>query len=442
MSAGAGRPWATGLNLALLAVVAGRIAAALWAAIFNIKGDYYASLPGAYVRTVNPTLWDSPDMQGAWGYHLDTYFHGPVQYLTLYPLAYLDSYAQMAAALLPLYAVALAVGFWLLRGALSLLAPKDSITVPLFASTFLFFPLLQAFIQREFEVVAFVALAAALGLVLRDRRGAAGVVLAYLTWFKYTPLIFTAYFALRRWYGAIAAYVLASVVILGVAHAVFGLGLFVNNNVPSHAAQVFNLWSFDFRPGANGYLYGYGFCHGWIEIETTLANVRHALCSLGAARPGLPVNLIYLALCAVIAGIYLLIHARFERRRATAAAERWRRALELSIVITVYTCFLFNHYYYLIVLIVPLNVLLVRHLSEGRTARLAVWAVAYFLIAAFIVPTSITTRLLGTDVWAFYIKGAWFLWGELLLMALLLREYSDVCESSSEEHGVGQHRVL
>ena len=57
-------------GLALLAL--GRLAQVGWAAISNNRGDYYASLPGTYVRDLNPTLWLSPDMQGAMGYLLNT----------------------------------------------------------------------------------------------------------------------------------------------------------------------------------------------------------------------------------------------------------------------------------------------------------------------------------------------------------------------------------
>ena len=408
---------------ALLGVVFARVVAAIWAAVFNIRGDYYASMPGAYVRTVNPTLWNSPDMQGAWGYHVDTYFHGPVQYLTLYAMAFLDSYAAIAQALLPIYVVALAAAFWCLHRALAPLAPRTSITVPLLASTFLFFPLLQAFIQREFEVVVFVGLSAALLALLRDRRNVAAALLAYVAWFKYVPLMFVAYLGLRGWYRAVGVFALTSLGVLGVSHLVFGLGLFINNNVPGHAAQVFNLWSFGFEPGAHGYLYGTGFCYGWIEIETTLANVRHGLCSLSFDAPWLPAHVIYLVICSLIAATYLVTHFRFPATTQFGPDEMWRRALEFSIVTTVYSTFFFNHYYYLIVLAIPLNVLLVRYLTTDARWRLAAWATAYACIAAFVVPTSVLTRATGVDIWAFYIKGAWFLWGELLLMALLLREY-------------------
>src|SRR4029453_4885613 len=69
------------LSAVLLALVVVRTGGVIVSAVSNTHGDFYASLPGAYVRTVNPTLWESPDMKGAMGYHRDTYYHGPVQYL-------------------------------------------------------------------------------------------------------------------------------------------------------------------------------------------------------------------------------------------------------------------------------------------------------------------------------------------------------------------------
>ena len=420
------------LSASLVALATLRIASAVWAAITNIRGDYYASMPGAYVQHVNPVLWDSADMEGAWGYHVNTYFHGPTQYLTLYPMAYLDSYAAIASVLLPIYIVVLAVAFMFLRGAISRLAGNKTITAPLFAATFLFFPLLQAFIQREFEVVVFLALTVALWLLLHARPTIAGVVLGYIAWFKYVPILFAGYLGLRRWYTAVAAFALTSAVVLLVAEAAFGLELFINNNVPAHAAQVFNVWSFGFQPGPHGYLAGTGFCYGWLEIETTLANVRHGLCSLAFSTPWLPPHIVYLALCVAIAAIYLITHVRLDRRGLRAPDdERWRTALEFSIVTTVCTCFFFNHYYYLIALVIPLTVLLARYLMTARSDRLIAWMVAYLLLSAFVVPTSVLTRLTGADVWAVYIKGAWFLWGELILMCLLLYEYRSLSRVSA-----------
>jgi hypothetical protein len=420
-------------SIALVAVVVARVAAAVWAALTNIRGDYYASMPGAYVRTVNPTLWDSPDMQGAWGYHVDTYFHGPVQYLTLYHVAYLDSYAAIARLLMPVYFGVLVAAFWCLYRAMQLLAPATRLVVPLFASTFLFFPLLQSYVQREFEIVVLLALSAALWMLIRNRRAIGAALLAYAAWYKYAPVIFVGYLGLRRWFGAVASFLVTSLVIVALAHAVFGIGLFFNNNVPAHAVQVFNVFDYEFRRGPGGWLYGVGFCAGWFETETTLANVRHGLCSIASRTPWVYPHIVYLLLCISVAAIYLLTHSKLERRSPLADHdERWRRALEFSIVTTVYVCFLFNHYYYLIVLIVPLNVLLTRYLTRPNLWRLSAWAVAYASISAFVIPMSVLTRLAGEDVWPIYIKGAWFLYGELLLVALLLREYWEIAQRSAE----------
>ena len=417
------RPWSWWLSASIVAIVVARVSGIVWSALHNTRGDYYASMPGAYVRTANPVLWDSPDLQGAWGYHLDTYFHGPVQYLTLYGMAWLDSYRQIALWLLPIYAVVLAFAFWCLRQTARRLAPDHDLTVPLLASTFLFFPLLQAYLQREFEVVITLALAWALLQLVRGRQGAAAAVFAYAAWYKYIPLLFLGYFGLRRWFTAIGVFALVSAAILGLAHAVFGLPLFFNNNVPSHAAQVLALWEFGFRTDAAGHLIGTGFCTGWFDNETTLANVRHGLCTVGAAARWLPVTGIYLAICAAVAAIYLHTHWRLEQRAPGADIERWRRALEVSIVITVCACFFFSHYYYLIALVIPFNMLLIRYLSQGRHLMLGGWALSYFLVSAFVIPIGVLSRLAGADVWEPYIWGAWFLPGELLLMGLLVFEY-------------------
>lgn len=409
-------------GLALLAL--GRLAQVGWAAISNNRGDYYASLPGTYVRDLNRTLWHSPDMQGAMGYLLNTYYHGPTQYLTLYPVAYLNSYEQIATVLLVVYSALLAVTFWWLKRALEPIAPGVAIGVPLFAMTFLFFPLLQSYLQREFELVLFAGLAFALMQLQRDRFVAAGAVLGYIAWFKYIPLLFAGYLALRGWFAAVVGFILASVAVIAATHLAFGLPEFFNNNVPDHAAQVFNLAQYGFTLDAGGVLRGSGFCHGWFATETTLANVRHGLCALASKNPWLAPNLVYLLICVAVAAIWLHAYYHLARRPALPAGdEAWRRALEFSVVTTVCACFFFAHFYYLIVLVIPYGVLLARYLSTGDRLRLGLWLASYALVSAFVIPTGILSRLTGIDVWAWYFDGAWFLYGELLLMGTLLFEY-------------------
>lgn len=412
------------LALLLVALVIARVASVTWSATGRTRGDFYASMPGAYVETLNPTLWNSPDMTASWGYHQHTYFHGPIQYLTLYPLAWLDSFASIAALLLVVYAVLLAVTFWLMSRIALRLGASPSIFVPLFASTFLFFPLLQAYLQREFEIVITLALTAALLLLIDNARSRAAALFAYAAWFKYIPLLFGGYLLLRRWWRELGAFVGVSAVILIASQWLFGLSRFFNNNVPGHAAQVFRLWGHGFAYDATGHRYGTGFCEGWYDNESTLSNLRHGLCTMAAAHSWVQPALVYLAICAAVAAVYLWTHARLERAVLSARQEARRRALECSIVTTICACFFFSHYYYLILLIIPFNVLLAMYVADRRQGAQALWAVAYFLVSAFVVPMTLMSRIAGFDVWEPYIWQGWFWYGEVLLVTLLMGEYA------------------
>jgi hypothetical protein len=411
------------IAMLLLALVLVRVSSVTWSATERIKGDFYASMPGAYVETFNPALWDSPDMQGAWGYHRQTYFHGPVQYLTLYPVALFDRFSTIAAVLLPIYAVLLALTFATLWRVARRLGADRQHLIPLLAATFLFFPLLQAYVQREFEVVVTCLIAGAMLWAIDDKRSRAAALLAYAAWFKYIPLLFAGYLFLRRWWRGLGVFAAVSAVVLLLSQWLFGLSRFFNNNVPGHAAQVFNVRTFGFAYDATGHLYGTGFCEGWFDNESTLSNIRHGLCSFSAAHPWVNPPLIYLAMCVAVAIVYLWAHARMESRPLDALSERRRRALEVSIVTTICACFFFSHYYYLILLVIPFVVLMAIFLADGRYGALSVWAVAYFFVSAFVVPITLLNRIAGFDVWEPYIWQGWFWYGEVLLVVLLLNEY-------------------
>ena len=417
------RPLPKPIAILLVALVIVRVASVTRSATERTRGDFYASMPGAYVETLNPQLWNSPDMTGAWGYHKDTYFHGPIQYLTLYPLALFDTFAQIAAVLLPIYALLLAITFWIMWRIARRLGAGGDFLVPLLASTFLFFPLLQAYGQREFEVVVTFALAAAMLSLLSDRRSLAAALLAYAAWFKYIPLMFIGYLGLRRWWRAAAVFGVVSAVVLVATEWLFGLSRFFNNNVPGHAAQVFVLWGHDFKYDATGHLYGTGFCEGWFDNESTLSNLRHGLCTFAAAHRWVHPPLIYLSICVAVAVVYLATHFRLERSPLSADAEARRRALEVSIITTISACFFFSHYYYLILLVIPFNVLFTLFWVDRRQGALLVWAVAYFFVSAFVVPITLLNRIAGFDVWEPYIWQGWFWYGEVLLVGLLMNEY-------------------
>jgi hypothetical protein len=407
----------------VIAIVVLRVAGVTWSALGRADGDFYASMPGAHVEQLNPTLWNSPDLAASWGYQQRTYFHGPSQYLALYPLSFLDSFATIATVLLPVYAALLAAMFWLLWKIAQHLGGTRAVFVPLLAATFLFFPLLQAYLQREFEVVLTVLLVAALWCLVTDRKAIAAALLAYAAWFKYIPLLFVGYLGLRRWWRATAVFAATSAAVLLVSQWLFGLSRFFNNNVPGHARQVLALSGFGFERDRTGHLHGTGFCSGWIDIETTNANVRHGLCTMSLTHAWINPPLIYVGLCVAIAVVYLWIDYRLGPAPLSATAEARRRAIEFSIVTTVCACFFFAHYYYLMVLVIPFGVLLTIYVADARPRALALWAIAYALVGAFVIPVGLLSRISGVNVWERFMWQSWFWYGEILLMGLLLFEY-------------------
>jgi hypothetical protein len=87
--------------------------------------------------------------------------------------------------------------------------------------------------------------------------------------------------------------------------------------------------------------YGTGFCDGWVDTQTSLANVRHGLCTLASRHAWIHPPLLYLGLCAAIAAFYLRMQVLLDRRAAPALEDR-RRAIEFSIVTAVCACFVFG----------------------------------------------------------------------------------------------------
>ena len=244
--------------------------------------------------------------------------------------------------------------------------------MPLLASTFLFFPLLQAYLQREFEVVVHVRARRGAAVVAPERSARpAAALLAYAAWFKYIPLMFAGYLVLRRWWRELGD---------------------VRRGVGRDPARCPS-GSSDCRGSSTTTCPAMPrrcSCCGATALATMRpATVRHRLLRrlvrqrIDAVQPASwPVHdgpphrwvnppLIYLALCAAIAAIYLRTHFRLERRRSAPALEARRRALEFSIITTICACFFFSHYYYLIVLVIPFNVLFM--LYSGRSALAARW---------------------------------------------------------------------
>ena len=387
-----------------------------------VYGDYAATLPGAYVERLNPTLWNSPDLSRSWAYHGESYLHGPTQFLTLYHLGYLDSYAQIARLLLIVYAIVTLAAVLVMWRTLTHAEEGPVPLAAVYAATLSFFPMIQAYSQREFENVLLLAVALMFWAAVRDRQGWFGGLLAYVTWFKYLPIVVVPYVAARRWGRALLTYLIVSGALLSAAHLLFDLRHFFDNLVPTVAGSQIasTLGQVDFCRGGEP---------GFSTANRTFAGIRWGLCTLQDRGLPIPLPATYLLLVAACATAAIAGFVRLERQGPQSPGhERWRRILELSIALTCYTTFFFTHYYYLSVLIVPVTALLVRFLAQGRRASLGAWFVMYACLSTFTIPVGLIDRIIGVkpwefDAWDWYMRQALYLPGELLLLALLLREY-------------------
>lgn len=423
----------------LLALGLGRFAATAYGGLTTTVGDFYQTLPGAYVRTVNPALWNSPDLASAAGYHRDIYLYGPAQYLTLYPVAYLTSYGQIAAWLLVVYAMAIAATVVVLWKTMAAGEPGRTPGVaPTACAALLFTPLLHCYVQREFETVAFLLWSIGAYCFVRRREVLGGLAFGYVAWFKLLPLGFLPYLLLRRWFKATMAFVTVSAVVLALAHALFGLDKFLmfSSRLIGQESAAAHIVGAQIRPligehagfyldprKSPGYI-GTGFCDDWNETNDTIVSVRWGLCGLNLRHAWLPSRELFYLFLLVVGGCFVTSFVAHERRTHSPVEDKWRTIWELSLVLMVTIVVVRAHYYYLVSLLFPIVALVYRYLLYGAgRIRVALLLVSYVILTAFVVPISILDRLFDRNVWHLYMQHDLYLYGELTLFALLLWEY-------------------
>ena len=407
----------------LIVVAVARMAAVVYSGLETTRGDFYVTLPGAFVEWVNPVLWNSPDLSDSWIYQRPVYHYGPTQYLTLYPvLSYFESYEAIARFLLWAYAAAIALTMYFLwrAGRLVHLGPTR-LGAAIVVATAFYFPLHHAYLQREFEVVVLCLTSAALLALLCRRERTMAALIGYIIWYKLLPLAWLPYLILRRWWGAIATVAAVSALLIALAVGVLGVeGL--GGVAGELASQV------DRRTQ------GAVMCVEWTMSEwrvhavhnTTWADARWALCSLADRWPWLPASFAYASLLLLSGGMFLAGFVRLERGELVHSAdEAWRRGLELGLIVLASSALVHAHYYYLSLLLLPLVILLARYLGggPGQWWRRTLWMVSYLSLAVFAVPISVLSRLTGIDFWWAYMLNTIYFPGVLLLIGLLLWEY-------------------
>jgi hypothetical protein len=413
-------------------LVAIRLATLVTGTDFSLRGDFFATLPGAYVQSLNPKLWNSKDLRLAWGFHRSFYYYGPTQYLTLYPIVLLDSYKQIAVALSFVYATVLAAAIYVL----SRLAGAAGAARPwgVFALSLVFAPLLQAYFHFEFEVVVFFVIVTAMWLLVRRQDGWAGALLGYITWFKIWPVVFLGYFVLRRQWKAAGAFVLASVLTLGISQALFGLDRFIILN-PALARSI---------PGRDFFLAslvapldvgfqsewgpenatGQGFCKGWVRSDETYVSARWGMCGLIFTHEWRAGVVLFYATGVMLAALFLAGFIAAEARGALASADRVCRIVcEMSLLVIGAALMLIAHFYYFVFLLIPTCVLASRFIARAAWIKLGWLAVACAVLGGLVMPALLVSRLMGRSFWAFYSGHSVYLLGLSMLTGLIMLEY-------------------
>jgi len=409
-----------------------RLATLVTGTDFSLRGDFFATLPGAYVESLNPRLWNAEDLRLAWGFHRPFYYYGPTQYLTLYPMALLDSYKQIAVGLSLVYAAVLAAAIYVLWR----LANEVGHARPwgVFILAIAFAPLLQAYFHFEFEIVVFFVIVAATWLLVRRRDAWAGALLGYIAWFKIWPLIFVGYFVLRRQWKAAGAFVLASVLTLGISQVLFGLDRFLILNpalarsIPGRVFFAATLLAplevgFDSKLGPENAT-GDGFCKGWVRSDETYVSARWGVCGLIFRYQWRNAVLVFYATQLLLGALFLIGFAAAETRADLDPTGRACRIVcEISLLIIGAALMLIAHFYYFLFLLIPTCVLAYRFIARSEWIKLGWLAVAYGVLGGLILPALLVSRLLGQSFWAFYSGRSVYLVGLSMLTALIMWEY-------------------
>jgi glycosyl transferase family 87 len=421
------------VEAALLAVALAAIPLGMIAANHGMHGDFFATLPGPYVETLNPALWNSDDLRTAWGFHRDFYHYGPTQYLTIYPIVWLKSYKQIAILLSCVYAIVLSGAIYLLS---RLVRPSGSGLVPgIVVLSLLFAPLLQAYVHLEFEVVVFFAIVTATSLLVMRRDGWAGALFGYVTWFKIWPVIFLGYFLAKRQFRAVAGFVLASILTLGIAQLAFGLDRFMllspslARSIPGRKEFFLSTLitplqvSFDSRWGPENAT-GQGFCKGWVRSNETYVSARWGMCGLIFSHRWPSGVVVFYGTGLMLAALFAAGFLGAERRGELDQRDRTCRIVcEISLIIIGSALTLIAHYYYFIFLTLPICVLAHRYAGERAWGKFGWLASAYAVLGGLVGPFWLWSRLAGKNFWGFYAGHSVYLYGLVTLTALIMWEY-------------------
>lgn len=289
-------------------------------------------------------------------------------------------------------------------------------------------------------MVVLLCLVLATYLLIARREGWAGALMGLITWFKLWPIAFVAYFLAKRQFRAVAAFIVASCLTLGLGQALFGLDRFMVLS-PSASSSMYGsrfiLGSlippldgaafFAVAGDGSRALVGRGFCGTWYPTERTAVGVRWAICRLAYSHRWLPAPELFYTAAIVLALVSLCAFIRIRQKDTlTEGQHRWSTIWEVSLVTMGSALMLSAHYYYFVFLTLPLSAMTYHLASPRQPFKLAALAGAYCVLSAFLIPLSLGSSVLGIDVWRFYVEHVVYLYGEIILVALVLWEYTAI----------------
>ena len=407
---------------------AARALSTLYNATLFTQGDFFNTLPGPLAEQLNLTLWDSPDWEGGNMRHRHLYLYGPVQYLTLFPLVFLNSYAEIADTLLVVYTIVIG-GTILALQSLGRLLCSDrrrhgTINVFVAGTCLLFLPLSIALIQREFEIVQLFVITLGAVLILRGRDIAGASAIAFTAFFKLWPCIYLPYFCLRRRWSSVIASVSVLALVVLATHIVLDLAYFRTFfSLDMHLrSKVLSAFSDD---GS--------FCR---TPNGTVATLRMGVCAIAADLPDAAAKIGFYILTAIIAATASWSFVLLERRNVdlSPADARWRSLIELSLVTMAGALWIHGHYYYWCVILIPFVGLIGRYSSSTVPRlqfRILMLVLSYTFVSGFVIPPVVLSRATGSDFWVFYMNNGLYLYGGLILTFLLLWDYVELARRSA-----------
>jgi hypothetical protein len=343
----------------------------LWAGWHVRGGDVLSAFPGRLVAGRERFAADTVAVQ----YASPTWNYGPITHFWTYPLGFTQSVPRAMRILLVVNLLLLAASFivWLRE-----LAPSGDRQRALVAMLIVWlnsFPMIQAFVGREIEILEFALLTGAFFLLRRNRDVSAGTLIGLAAMTKYLPVIFVPYLLLKKRWRASAAALTTILIVAVLGQALLGF----QHSVTFRRTRE---WTAEavFRPHAD---------------NQALANVVQRLVTTGMyaneekVTPRYPAAARALGLTLQLGITGLVFLALWRRRHGPVVA--WEFGLVLMTMIIVPP---WSNIYYLLFLVVPFSAAFLWGWRAAATHDRTTLVLAYVL-ASYVLPIGVIAAALA-----------------------------------------------